>query len=102
MLIEYRDGDKLYVPVDRLHWVSRYQGLTDQVPKLDQLGSSKWLTTKTKVTEAVWKVAQELLDIYAKRALREGMKFSPPGELYHELEQSFPFDETRLPVLYLK
>ncbi|MCL7487104.1 MAG: transcription-repair coupling factor [Desulfobulbaceae bacterium] len=94
MLIEYRDGDKLYVPVDRLHWVSRYQGITDQVPKLDQLGSSKWLTTKNKVTEAVWKVAQELLDIYAKRALREGKKFSSTGELYHELEQSFPYDET--------
>jgi len=94
MLLEYRDGNKLYVPVDRLHWVSRYQGLTDQTPKLDQLGSSKWLTTKTKVTEAVWKIAQELLDIYAKRALREGMKFSSPGELYNELEQSFPYDET--------
>lgn len=94
MLIEYRDGNKLYVPVDRLHWVSRYQGLTDQIPKLDQLGSSKWLTTKNKVTEAVWKIAQELLDIYAKRALREGRKFSQPGELYHELEQSFPYDET--------
>ena len=50
MLLEYRDGNKLYVPVDRLHWVSRYQGLTDQTPKLDQLGSNKWLTTKTKVT----------------------------------------------------
>jgi len=94
MLIEYRDGDKLYVPVDRLHWVSQYQGLTDQVPKLDQLGSAKWSATKKKVTEAVWKVAQELLDIYARRSLREGMRFSPPGELYQELEQSFPYDET--------
>ena len=94
MLIEYRDGDKLYVPIDRLHWVSRYQGLTDQIPKLDQLGSTKWLTTKNKVTEAVWKVAQDLLDIYAKRSLRRGTRFSAPGELYLELEQSFPFDET--------
>ncbi|GAB4337570.1 MAG: transcription-repair coupling factor [Desulfobulbaceae bacterium] len=94
MLIEYRDGDKLYVPVDRLHWVSRYQGLTDQVPRLDQLGSSRWQTTKKKVSEAVWKVAHELLDIYARRALREGTRFSRPGELYQELEQSFPYDET--------
>lgn len=94
MLIEYRDGDKLYVPVDRLHWVSRYQGLTDQMPKLDQLGSNKWQATKSKVTEAVWKVAQELLDIYAKRAVRKGTRFSHTGELYQELEQSFPFDET--------
>jgi transcription-repair coupling factor (superfamily II helicase) len=94
MQIEYRDGDKLYVPVDRLHWVSRYQGLTEQAPKLDQLGSNKWQSTKNKVKEAVWKVAQELLEIYARRAVRKGYGFSRPGELYHELEQSFPYDET--------
>ncbi len=94
MQIEYRDGDKLYVPVDRLHWVSRYQGLTDQQPRLDRLGSTKWQSTKSKVTEAVWKTAQDLLEIYARRAIREGTQFSRPGELYQELEQSFPYDET--------
>ena len=94
MQIEYRDGEKLYVPVDRLHWVSRYQGLTDQIPKLDRLGSERWRNTKKKVTDAVWKVAQDLLDIYARRAVRKGRKFSSPGEMYYELEQSFPYDET--------
>lgn len=94
MQIEYRDGDKLYVPVDRLHWVSRYQGLTDQEPRLDQLGSNKWLATKNKVKEEVWKIARELLEIYARRSIREGIEFSRPGELYQELEQSFPYDET--------
>ena len=67
MLIVFRDDDKLYVPVDRLHWVSRYQGLTDQEPKLDSLGSQRWQTAKKKVTEAVWKIAQELLEIYARQ-----------------------------------
>jgi len=94
MAIAYRDDDKLYVPVDRLHWVSRYQGLTDQDPKLDSLGSQRWQTTKKKVTEAVWKIAQELLEIYAQRALRQGHRFSPPGDLYRQLEESFPYDET--------
>lgn len=94
MLIAYRDDDKLYVPVDRLHWVSRYQGLTDQEPKLDSLGSQRWQSAKKKVTEAVWKIAQELLDIYAHRALRQGHSFSPPGDLYQQLEESFPYDET--------
>ncbi len=94
MQIEYLGGDKLYVPVDRLHWISHYQGLTDQQPKLDRLGSDKWQNTKKKVTDAVWKVAQELLDIYARRDLRKGHAFSPPGELYQELENSFPYDET--------
>jgi transcription-repair coupling factor (superfamily II helicase) len=94
MQVEYRGGDKLYVPVDRLHWVSRYQGITDQQPRLDRLGSTRWQSTKKKVTEAVWKVAQELLEIYAQRAIRKGTQFSMPGELYQELEQSFPYDET--------
>lgn len=94
LVIDYRNEDKLYVPVDKLHWVSKYQGLTDQQPKLDSLGTQRWQATKQKVTEAVWKVAQELLDIYAKRAIRQGHRFSPPGELYRELEESFPYDET--------
>ncbi len=92
--IEYRDGDKLFLPVDRLNLLTRYQGLADREPKMDKLGSQNWKTTKTKVKEEVWKVAQELLDIYAKRELREGKQFSPAGRLFHELEESFPFDET--------
>jgi transcription-repair coupling factor (mfd) len=94
MQIAFRDDDKLYVPVDRLHWVSRYQGLTDQEPKLDSLGSQRWQTAKKKVTEAVWKIAQELLDIYAHRAIRQGHGFSSPGNLFRQLEESFPYDET--------
>ncbi len=94
MLIAFRDDDKLYVPVDRLHWVSRYQGLTDQEPKLDSLGSQRWQAAKKKVKEAVWKIAQELLEIYARRAMRHGHRFSPPGDLYRQLEESFPYDET--------
>jgi transcription-repair coupling factor (superfamily II helicase) len=94
MSIVFKGDDKLYVPVDRLHWVSRYQGLTDQEPKLDSLGSQRWQSAKKKVTEAVWKIAQELLDIYAQRAMREGHRFLPPGDLYRQLEESFPYDET--------
>jgi transcription-repair coupling factor (superfamily II helicase) len=94
MQLEFRDGDKLYIPVDQLHWVSRYQGLTDQQPRLDRLGSDRWQSTKKKVTEAVWQVAQELLEIYARREMRRGHRFKPPGTLYQELEESFPYDET--------
>lgn len=94
MQLEYRDGDKLYVPVDKLHLVSRYQGLSDQEPRLDRLGGSGWQSAKKKVSEAVWKVAQELLDIYAKRKIRRGHVFDPPGELYINMEDSFPYEET--------
>jgi len=94
LLIEYKDGDKLYVPVDRLNLVSRYEGLSDKQPKIDKLGGQAWKSTKQKVSDEVWKVAQELLDIYANREIRSGRAFSPPGELFQELEESFAFDET--------
>ncbi|MEE4241058.1 MAG: transcription-repair coupling factor [Desulfopila sp.] len=94
MLIEYRDGDKLYLPVDRMNLVSRYEGLSDKKPRIDKLGAQAWKTTTSKIKKEVWKVAEELLDIYANRELRKGTCFSPPGELYHELEESFPYDET--------
>lgn len=92
--IIYDGDDKLYVPIDRLNTISKYQGVSDKAPKLCKLGGVVWARTKKKVTEAVWKVAQELLDIYAKRELATGHAFSAPDSLYHELEESFPFDET--------
>ncbi|MDT8334767.1 MAG: transcription-repair coupling factor, partial [Desulfurivibrionaceae bacterium] len=92
--IDYLDGDKLYVPVDRLNMVQKYKGLADQTPKLDKLGGQAWSKAKAKVKEAVWKVAQELLDLYARRQITTGRRFSAPDELFHELEESFPFDET--------
>lgn len=94
LLLEFLGNDRLYVPVDQLHLVSRYQGLSDEQPKLDKLGSSRWQTAKRKVTDAVWEKAQELLDIYARRELRQGHSFQPQGRLYKELAESFPYDET--------
>ena len=94
MQIEYRDGDRLYLPVDRLNLISRYEGLSDQQPKIDKLGTQTWRTTKNKVKAEVWKIAQELLNIYAEREMRQGRRFSPPAELFADLEESFPFDET--------
>ena len=94
MLIEYKGGDRLYLPVDRLNLISRYEGLSDREPRIDRLGTQSWQSAKSKVKEEVWKVAQELLKIYAQREMRQGRCFSPPGELFHELEESFPFDET--------
>ena len=92
--IHYRGEDKLYVPVDRLNSISKYKGISDKRPKLDKLGSKTWLQAKKKIKESVWQIAQDLLKLYAKRELQEGLAFSQPGELFHELEESFPYDET--------
>jgi transcription-repair coupling factor (superfamily II helicase) len=92
--IHYQGDDKLYVPVDRLNSISKYKGISDKKPKLDKLGTKTWMHTKRKIKESVWQVAQDLLKLYAKRELQKGLAFSQPGELFHELEESFAFDET--------
>ncbi len=92
--LSYRDGDRLYLPVDRINLIGKYQGLSDKEPKLDKLGGKQWTTAKQKVQEAVWQVAQDLLDLYARRELREGTAFSRPTDLFRELEESFAYDET--------
>lgn len=92
--INYLGDDKLYVPVDQLNLVQKYKGLSDTDPKRDKLGGKAWSKAKAKVKEAVWKVAQELLNLYAKRQITTGRRFSEPEEIFHELEESFPFDET--------
>lgn len=92
--LEYQDQALLYLPVDRLNLVGRYEGLSDRQPKIDKLGTQHWKITREKVSEEVWRVAQQLLDLYAQRAVRKGRSFSPPAERYQDLEESFPFDET--------
>ena len=92
--IVYRGDDKLFIPVDQINSIGKYKGLADQEPTLDKLGDNTWLTTRNRVKQAVWQVARDLLNLYARRQLAQGSRFSVPGELYHELEESFPYDET--------
>jgi transcription-repair coupling factor (superfamily II helicase) len=92
--IHYQGEDKLYVPVDRLNSISKYKGISDKKPKLDKLGTKSWQQTTKKIKESVWLVAQDLLKLYATRELQMGYALSQPGELFQELEESFPYDET--------
>lgn len=94
LLIEYRGGDKLYLPVWRMDLVSKYHGLEGSSPELDKLGGPGWEKTKKKVKAAVEKLAGELLKLYAERSVAEGFAFSGPDRLFHEFEAGFDFEET--------
>ena len=94
ILIEYQDGDKLYVPVDDLHLVQKFIGSEKFKPKIDRLGSPIWKNTKKKVRKQIEDIAGELLEIYAGRQLAEGYAYSPEDELFREMESRFEFEET--------
>ncbi len=94
LFIEYAEGDKLYLPVDRLLGIHKFMGLEGQVPVLDRLGGAGWKKAKDKVKKAVEKIAQELVELYAHRAVSKGFSFSSRDQMFKEFEAAFPYDET--------
>ena len=94
LFIEYAEGDKLYLPVDRLQGIHKFMGLEGQTPHLDRLGGATWNKAKAKVKKAVEKIAQELIELYANRAVSKGFSFSSRDQMFKEFEAAFPYDET--------
>jgi transcription-repair coupling factor (superfamily II helicase) len=94
LMLEYADGDKLYVPVSSLHLVSRYTGSDPESAPLHRLGSRQWEKAKRKAAEQVRDVAAELLDLYARRLARDGFAFPLDEKLYAEFASGFPWEET--------
>ncbi len=94
LLLQYADEAKLYVPVASLHLIARYTGSDDALAPLHRLGSETWQKAKRKAAEQVRDVAAELLDIYARRAAREGYAFKDPQVDYETFAAGFPFEET--------
>ncbi|MGE5596377.1 MAG: DEAD/DEAH box helicase, partial [Hyphomicrobiales bacterium] len=93
--LQYAEGDRLYVPADQLDSVTRYVGPADHPPALTRLGSGEWVRTKRRVKAAVVEMAQELLELYARRELAQGYAFSEDGPWQMEMEAAFPFVETQ-------
>jgi transcription-repair coupling factor (superfamily II helicase) len=94
LLIEYQEGDKLYVPVSDLHLVQKFIGSEKHKPKIDRLGSQIWKNTKRRVKKQVEDIAGELITIYAERELAEGHSYPPEDELFREMESRFEYEET--------
>ncbi|NNT93969.1 transcription-repair coupling factor [Stutzerimonas nitrititolerans] len=92
--LQYAEEAKLYVPVASLHLIARYTGSDDALAPLHRLGSETWQKAKRKAAEQVRDVAAELLDIYARRAARQGYAFQDPQLDYDTFSAGFPFEET--------
>ncbi|MET0657676.1 MAG: transcription-repair coupling factor [Steroidobacteraceae bacterium] len=94
LVLEYADGDKLYVPVHSLELVSRYSGSPAEQAPLHKLGTDTWDKAKRKAAQRVRDTAAELLDLYSQRAARKGEQLAI-GELdLRAFEAGFPFEET--------
>ena len=92
--LEYAKDTKLYVPVSQLHVISRYSGASAEDAPLHSLGSDRWDKAKRKAAEQVRDTAAELLNLYARRALRKGHSFEYSSHDYQNFADSFGFEET--------
>ena len=94
LAVEYEGGGQLYVPVHQADRLTRYIGAEGAVPALDRLGGAEWHEKKGRVKQAVLEVAQDMLDLYARRNVVHGYSFKPDTTWQKELEDSFPYVET--------
>jgi transcription-repair coupling factor (superfamily II helicase) len=94
LLLEYADGDKLYVPVHALDLVSRYTGAPAESAPLHKLGSDTWEKAKRKAAQRIHDTAAELLDLYSRRAAREGEQLVASEVDLRAFEAAFQFEET--------
>lgn len=94
LILEYQDGDKLYVPVSQLYMISRYSGAAPESAPLHKLGSGQWDKAKRKAMQQIRDTAAELLNLYAQRAARQGHVFGLQKHDYDAFTEGFGFEET--------
>ncbi|MGZ8237163.1 MAG: transcription-repair coupling factor [Methylobacter sp.] len=94
LTLEYANNDKLYVPVSSLHVIGRYTGMSPENAPLHKLGGDQWSKAKQKAIKRIRDVAAELLEIHAKRAVKQGHAFAVENVEYAAFADAFPFEET--------
>jgi len=92
--IEYRDGDKLYIPVDAVSQIQKYAGSEGFSPRLNKLGGTEWAKTKQRVRAKVKDIAEKLITLYAEREHSEGFAFIENNSMQDEFDNDFEYDET--------
>ena len=94
LLLQYAENDRLYLPVDQIDRITLYEGGGID-PKPTRLGTADWARSKQQVRRAVREMAFELIRLYAARETAEGHAFAPDSTWDRELEEAFPYTETR-------
>ncbi len=94
LILEFAGADRLYVPLDRLNQVQRYQGTDGHLPRLDRLGGATWARITARVKKGIEEMAQELVDLYATRELARRSEYGTDSSMTHAFEAAFEYDET--------
>lgn len=93
-VIEFKDGDKLYLQKPELHKIQRYIAFHRKVPELNRLKGRKWQSVKNNASKGIAAIAGEFLSLQAKRETMSGFAFSQDTDWQEKVEKSFPYKET--------
>ena len=93
--VEYKDGDKLYIPVEKIDFITKYSGKEGTTPKINKLGSKEWEKTKAKARKRAEDIAEDLLRLYALRESKKGYAFTEDDENQIEFEKEFKYKPTK-------
>ena len=93
-LLEYADGDKLFVPLEQVDRITRYVGPDGDAPRLTRLNTADWSRATGKARRSAKKLAFDLVDLYTRRSTITGHAFSPDSPAQADMEASFPYELT--------
>ena len=94
VVLEYKDGDKLYIPVEKIDTIFKYSSNEGSTPHIHKLGSSEWSKTRLRLQKKLENIAGELLELYAKRESSQGFAFDECLKEQYEFDKDFPYEET--------
>ena len=92
--ILYQGTDKIYIPVEKIEYLTKFSGREGVVPKVNKLGGTEWQKTKTRIRNKVTDIASRLIKLYAERENRKGFAFSPDCDLSIDFENDFQHELT--------
>jgi transcription-repair coupling factor (superfamily II helicase) len=94
LILEFREGTRIYVPASKIDLVQKYIGAGQAEPELSKLGGAGWQRKKDKVQAAVLDLASEMIELHALREAQPGLPFPRDTEWQAEFEAAFPYEET--------
>ena len=95
IVLEYKDNDKLYIPVEKIDLIYKYSSSDGYVPKISKLGGTDWQKTKLNAKKQTENIAKELLKLYALRESSKGFAFKKDNEMQIQFEKEFPYQDTK-------
>jgi transcription-repair coupling factor (superfamily II helicase) len=100
--LEFADSQALYVPISKIGLVQKYVAGNKYKPKLAKIGGQLWARHKRAVQEAVFDLAEEMIELQARREAQPGTAFPADSDWQREFDASFPFRETNDQLLAIE